>query len=457
MKVISKDTRFLATFAQNCFILKMSNIVAIVGRPNVGKSTLFNRLTQTRTAIMDNTSGVTRDRIYGQAEWTGKFFTLIDTGGYVVGSDDTFEDAIRKQVGVAIEEADVVLFVLDCTIGITDLDKEFALVLRRYKKKVIIIGNKADEPSQGYAASEFYALGLGDVFPVSAANGSGTGELLDEVVQHFPTDGLEDPYGHLPKIAIVGRPNAGKSSLLNVLVGKERTIVTDIAGTTRDAIDTIYNAFGKEFVLTDTAGIRRKRSVHEDLEFYSVMRAIRALENSDVCIVVLDASRGIEAQDVSIISLAHKYGKGIVIMVNKWDLVEKDTQTAKKFTDTILEKLAPIDYAPIIYASVLEKQRIFQVIEKAMLVYDNRHRKVATSALNQKMLPEIDRHKPPTVKGKYVKIKYITQIPSARPTFAFFCNLPQYIPESYGRYLENKLRTHFEFEGVPLQIIFRKK
>ncbi len=435
----------------------MSNIVAIVGRPNVGKSTLFNRLTQTRTAIMDNTSGVTRDRLYGRAEWTGKFFTLIDTGGYVVGSDDTFEEAIREQVTVAIEEADVVLFVLDCVVGITDLDKEFALVLRRHKKKVIMIGNKADEPIKAYGASEFYALGLGDVFPVSAANGSGTGELLDEVVSHFKTEGVEDPYAHLPKIAILGRPNVGKSSLLNVLVGKERSIVTDIAGTTRDVVDTLYHAFGKEFVLTDTAGIRRRSRVHDDLEFYSVMRAMRALENADVCIIVLDATRGIEAQDVAIVSLAHRHGKGIVIMVNKWDLMIKDTQTAKKFTDTILEKLAPIDYAPIIFTSVLEKQRIFQVIEKAMEVYENRQRRVPTSALNQKMLPEIDYHKPPTVKGKYVKIKYITQIPGGRPSFAFFCNLPQYIPESYERYLENKLRVHFQFEGVPLQVFFRKK
>jgi len=435
----------------------MSNIVAIVGRPNVGKSTLFNRLTKTRTAIMDNTSGVTRDRLYGQVEWGGKYFTIIDTGGYVVGSDDTFEEAIRQQVTVAIDEADVVLFVLDCVVGITDLDKEFALVLRRHKKKVIMIGNKADEPVQGYGASEFYGLGLGDVFPVSAANGSGTGELLDELISHFPSDGIEDPYAHLPKIAILGRPNAGKSSLLNVLVGKERSIVTDIAGTTRDSVDTLYNAFGKEFVLTDTAGIRRRSRVHEDLEFYSVMRAMRALENSDVCIIVLDATRGIEAQDVSIIALAHRHGKGIVIMVNKWDLVEKDTQTAKKFTETILEKLAPIDYAPIIFTSVLEKQRIFQVLEKAMEVYENRQRRVPTSALNQKMLPEIDYHKPPTIKGKYVKIKYITQIPGGRPSFAFFCNLPQYVPESYERYLENKLRVHFKFEGVPLQVFFRKK
>lgn len=435
----------------------MSNIVAIVGRPNVGKSTLFNRLTQTRTAIMDNTSGVTRDRNYGQAEWSNKFFTIIDTGGYVVGSGDTFEDAVRKQVGIAIDEADVVLFVLDAIVGLTDLDEEFALVLRRYKKKVIIVGNKADEPAQGFNASEFYSLGLGDVFPISAINGSGTGELLDEVVQHLSNDGIEDPYGHLPKIAILGRPNVGKSSLLNVLVGKERSIVTDIPGTTRDAVNTIYNAYGNEFVLTDTAGIRRKSRVNEDLEFYSVMRSVRALENSDVCIVVLDATRGIEAQDVSIISLAQKKGKGIVIMVNKWDLVAKDTSTAKKFTDTILEKLAPIDYAPIVFTSVLEKQRIFQVIEKAIEVYENRKRKIATSAVNQKMLPEIDRHKPPTTKGKYVKIKYITQITASCPTFVFFCNLPQYVPESYQRYLENRMREHFTLEGTPIQLFFRKK
>ncbi|TAE14226.1 MAG: ribosome biogenesis GTPase Der [Bacteroidetes bacterium] len=435
----------------------MSNIVAIVGRPNVGKSTLFNRLTQTRSAIMDNTSGVTRDRLYGQVEWVGHFFTIIDTGGYVVGSEDTFEDAIRSQVAIAIEEADVVLFVVDCALGITDMDKEFALVLRRYKKKVIITANKADEPSQGFNASEFYELGLGDVYPISAANGSGSGELLDEVVKHLPTEGVEDPYGHLPKIAILGRPNAGKSSLLNVLVGKERSIVTDIAGTTRDSVDTIYKGYGNEFVLTDTAGIRRKSRVNEDLEFYSVLRSVRALENSDVCIVVLDASRGIEAQDVSIISLAHSKGKGMVIMVNKWDLVEKDTNSAKKFTDLIYEKIAPIAYPPIIFTSVLEKQRIFQVIEKAIEVYECRKTKIPTSKLNQKMLPEVEYHKPPTVKGKYIKIKYITQIPGSCPTFAYFCNLPQYIPDSYKRYLENKMRTHFNFEGVPLQIFFRKK
>jgi GTP-binding protein len=423
----------------------------------VGKSTLFNRLTQTRDAIMDDESGVTRDRNYGQAEWIGKYFTIIDTGGYVVGSEDTFEEAIRKQVEMAIEESDAVLFVVDCISGLTDMDKDFANVLRRYKKPVLLVANKADEFQKSLQANEFYELQLGDIYPISSANGSGTGELLDELVKLFPSDGIEDPYAGLPKIAIIGRPNVGKSSFLNVLIGEERSIVTDVAGTTRDAINTHYKAFEKEFILTDTAGIRRKSRVKEDLEFYSVMRSIRALENCDVAIVLLDATRGIEAQDVSIIALAHRYGKGIVIMVNKWDLMEKETNTAKKFEEEIRERLAPIDYTPIIFASVHSKQRIFQVIEKAIAVYDNKLRKIPTSAINQAMLQEIARYPPPAIKSKHVKIKYITQLPSTKPSFIFFCNLPQYVQVSYQRFLENKLRKHFNFEGVPLNLFFRKK
>ncbi|WP_299457794.1 ribosome biogenesis GTPase Der [uncultured Microscilla sp.] len=436
----------------------MSNIVAIVGRPNVGKSTLFNRLIEQRKSIMDNQSGVTRDRVYGQAEWIGKFFTVIDTGGYVVGSEDVFEGAIREQVEIAIEESSVVLFVVDCITGLTDLDKDFANVLRRGSKPVIIVANKADNIEKEYMASEFYQLGLeGDIFPISAQSGSGSGDLLDEVVKHFDDIEEEDPYAGIPKIAIVGRPNAGKSSLVNVLTGKERSIVTDIAGTTRDSVNTHYKAFGKNFILTDTAGLRRKSRVKDNIEFYSTMRALRSLEASDICIVMVDATRGIEGQDVNIIGLADKNGKGIVIMVNKWDLIEKDTKTAEKFRKDIAEKIAPMTYIPIIFGSVLEKQRIFQVVEKAIEVYDNRNQKISTSELNKMMLPEIEHYPPPAIKGKYIRIKYVTQLPTYKPTFAFFCNLPQYIKESYQRYLENKLRKHFNFEGVPIQLFFRKK
>lgn len=435
----------------------MANIVAIVGRPNVGKSTLFNRLIESRKAIMDDVSGVTRDRHYGYAEWNGKFFTVIDTGGYVVGSDDIFEGAIREQVEIAIEESAVVLFMVDVAMGLTDLDKDFAAVLRRSKKPVFVIANKADTNLKAQMSSEFYALGLGEVYPVSSQNGSGTGDLLDEVVKHFPDEGVENPEEGIPRFAVLGRPNVGKSSFVNVLLGTERSIVTDIAGTTRDSIHTHYNAFGKEFILIDTAGLRKKSKVNDNIEFYSVLRTIQALEEADVCIVMLDATRGIESQDVNIISLAAKNKKGIIIMVNKWDLVEKDQATAKKFTDDILQRLAPMDYFPIIFTSVTEKQRIYKAIEKAVEVHENRTKKISTSALNDTMLKEIEHYPPPAIKGKFVKIKYITQLPTHTPVFAFFCNLPQYIQPAYERYLENKLRQHFDFEGVPISLVFRKK
>ncbi len=435
----------------------MANIVAIVGRPNVGKSTLFNRLIEKRQAIMDDISGVTRDRHYGYAEWTGKFFTVIDTGGYVTGSEDKFESEIRKQVSMAIEEASAVIFVVDCKDGLTGFDKDFANVIRASKKPVFIAANKADTPDKALYASEFYELGLGEVYPISAENGGGTGELLDEVVKVFPSEGVEDPNAGIPKISILGRPNVGKSSLLNALLGTERSIVTDEAGTTRDAIHSHYKMYGKNFILIDTAGIRKKSKVRDDIEFYSVLRSLRALEESDVCIVVIDAERKLESQDVNIISLADRQGKGIVIMVNKWDLVEKDSKTADAFKKEILEKLAPIDYIPIIFASALTKQRIFQVIEKAVQVFENKTKKIPTSELNEVMLPEIERYPPPAIKGKFIQIKYITQVNARFPSIAFFCNLPQYIQPSYERYLENKIRSHFDFEGVPVRLIFRKK
>ena len=437
----------------------MANIVAIVGRPNVGKSTFFNRLVGQRKAIMDDVSGVTRDRHYGYSEWIGKHFTVVDTGGYVHGSDDVFEESIRKQVELAINEATVILFMVDVEAGVTGLDEEFANVLRRSKKPIYIVANKADTFQRGHQAGEFYALGLGEeVFPISSQSGSGTGDLLDEVVKHFQTEDVEDPDAGIPKIAIMGRPNVGKSSFANLLLGEERNIVTDIAGTTRDSIHSRYKAFGKEFILIDTAGLRRKAKVHEDIEFYSVMRSIRALEESDVCIVMIDATRGIEAQDINIIGLADKNKKGIVILVNKWDLVEnKETNTTKEFEEKIYEKLGSMTYMPIIFTSVLTKQRIHKAIEKVIEVYENKTRKIPTSKLNDVMLEEIERYPPPGIKGKFVKIKYVTQIPTHNPTFAFFCNLPQYIRESYTRFLENKIRKHFDFEGVPINVIYKKK
>ncbi|MBK5277341.1 MAG: ribosome biogenesis GTPase Der [Bacteroidia bacterium] len=435
----------------------MANVVAIVGRPNVGKSTFFNRLVEKRQAIMDDMPGVTRDRHYGYAEWTGKFFTIIDTGGYVTGSDDKFESQIRKQVEHAVDEAIAVIFMVDCQTGLTGYDQEFANIIRRSKKPVFIAANKADTPNKSALANEFYELGMGDVFPISSENGSGTGELLDELVKIFPSEGVEDPDAGIPKITILGRPNVGKSSFLNVLVGTERSIVTDEAGTTRDAIHSRYKMYGNDFILIDTAGIRKRAKVTEDIEFYSVLRSLRALEDSDVCIYIVDAERGLESQDVSLISLAQKQGKGMVIMVNKWDLVEKDSKTADKFKKEIEDRLKPIDYLPVIFASVLTKQRIFQVIEKAVEVYANKTKKVPTSQLNDAILPEIAHNPPAATKGKLIQIKYITQVKSKSPSFAFFCNLPQYIQESYVRFLENKIRANFDFEGVPLRLFFRKK
>ena len=435
----------------------MANIVAIVGRPNVGKSTLFNRLVEGRQAIMDDMPGVTRDRHYGYAEWIGKYFTVIDTGGYVTGSEDKFESQIRKQVEVAIEESSVVLFMLDCKDGLTGYDKEFANIIRRSKKPVLVVANKADTTEKSMQAAEFYELALGEVYPISSENGSGTGELLDALVALFPEEGVEDPNAGIPKIAILGRPNVGKSSLLNALLGHERSIVTDEAGTTRDAIHSHYKMFGKNFILIDTAGIRKKSKLMSDVEFYSVLRSLKALEDCDVCIFVVDAQRGLESQDVNLISLAHRQAKGMVIMVNKWDLIEKDSKTSDKLMKEMQESLAPIDYIPFVFGSALEKQRIFQVVEKAVKVFENKTKKVPTSQLNDALLPEIVHYPPPALKGKHIQIKYITQLPSRSPTFAFFCNLPQYIQDAYKRFLENRIREKFDFEGVPLRLYFRKK
>ncbi|GHM99719.1 GTPase Der [Cytophagales bacterium WSM2-2] len=435
----------------------MANIVAIVGRPNVGKSTFFNRLVEQRQAIMDDMPGVTRDRHYGYAEWTGKYFTVIDTGGYVTGSDDKFESQIRKQVEMALEECVAVIFMVDCQQGLTGYDKEFANIIRKSKKPVLIAANKADTPQKTVEATEFYELGMGEVYPISAENGSGSGELLDELIKLLPSEGVKDPNEGIPKIAILGRPNVGKSSLLNVLLGTERTIVTDEAGTTRDAIHSHYKMYGKDFILIDTAGIRKKSKVVEDVEFYSVLRSLGALEECDVCIIVIDAERGLESQDVNIISLAQKQGKGIVIMVNKWDLIEKDSKTSEKIKKEMSESIAPISYVPFVFASALTKQRIFQVIEKAVTVCENKSKKVPTSALNDALLPEIAHYPPPAIKGKLIQIKYITQVPAKTPTFVFFCNLPQYIQESYQRFLENRLREKFDFEGTPVRLFFRKK
>jgi GTP-binding protein len=437
----------------------MANIVAIVGRPNVGKSTFFNRLVEERKAIEDNVSGVTRDRHYGHGQWGGKFFSVIDTGGYVIGSDDIYEAEIRKQVKLAIEEANVILFVVDCLDGLTDMDKDFANELRGSKKPIFIVANKADSPEKSLLAAEFYALGLGDheIFPIAAVSGSGTGDLLDEVIKEFPDEGEEDPDEGIPKIAILGRPNVGKSSFLNALLGKERSIVTNEAGTTRDAIHTRYKMYGQDFIITDTAGIRKKAKVKEDIEFYSVMRSLRTLEESDVLIIMIDATRGLEAQDINLISLGIKNNKGIMVMVNKWDLVEKDHKTLDKIKKDMVEKLGENKWIPIIFTSVETKQRIFQAIELAVKVYENKTRKVATSKLNEYILPEIEKYPPPALKGKYIKIKYITQLPTKNPVFAFFCNLPQYIKSPYSRFLENRIRENFDFEGVPIKITYKKK
>lgn len=434
----------------------MANIVAIVGRPNVGKSTLFNRLVEQRKAIMDNERGITRDRHYGYAEWTDKHFTVIDTGGYVQGSDDVIESAIRQQVQIAIDEAGVILFVVDCKDGLTGLDKDFAMVLRATDKPVLVVANKADNLASTLMMHDFYALGMGTPYPISAASGSGTGELLDEVVKHLQDGGAsaaETP----PRVAILGRPNVGKSSLLNVLLGEDRSIVTPMAGTTRDAIDTTYKLYGKHIVLTDTAGIRRKAKVKDNIEFYSVIRAIGALQEADVVIVMLDATQGLGAQDVNLIGLAHRYKKGLVILVNKWDLIQKDGHTAEVYKKELLKKLAPLDYIPVLFTSTVRKQRIYQALEKALEVYENRKQKLATAALNKVMLTAIERYSPPAIKGRYIKIKYVTQLPTATPIFAFFCNLPQYIKPPYMRYLENQLRGHYDLAGVPIKLVFRKK
>lgn len=437
----------------------MANIVAIVGRPNVGKSTLFNRLVEERKAIEDNLSGVTRDRHYGHAQWGGKFFSVIDTGGYVTGSEDIFEAEIRKQVKLAIEEADVILFVVDCADGLTDLDTEFANELRGTKKPLYVVANKADNGEKALMANEFYALGLTDfeIFPIAAVSGSGTGDLLDEVIRHFADEGEEDPDADVPKISILGRPNVGKSSFLNALLGKERSIVTDEAGTTRDAIHSRYTLFGKDFIITDTAGIRKKAKVKEDIEFYSVMRSLRTLEESDVVIVMVDATRGLEAQDINLIGLAIKNNKGVMIMVNKWDLIEKDHKTMNKIKDEMLERLGENKWIPIIFTSVTEKQRIFQAIELAVKVFENKTKRIPTSKLNDALLQEIEKYPPPAWKGKYIKIKYVTQLPTKNPVFAFFCNLPQYIKSPYTRYLENRIRENFDFEGVPVKIVYKNK
>ena len=440
----------------------MSNIIAIVGRPNVGKSTLFNRLIEQRKAIMDNMSGVTRDRHYGYGQWTGKFFTVIDTGGYVHGSEDIFEGAIREQVEMAIEESNVLLFVVDCQTGLTDLDKDFAKVLRKSKKPVILIANKADTHEKAYAAAEFYELGLGDPFPIAAESGSGTGDMLDVMISHFEEEGEENPEAGVPRVAILGRPNVGKSSFLNALLGKDRSIVTDLAGPTRDAIQNHYTLYGKDFIITDTAGIRRKARVDDNIEYYSVLRSIKALEECDIAIILIDATTidhntGLEAQDMNIISMADKAKKGIVLMINKWDLVAKDTNTAIKLENALKERLAPLNYMPVIFTSVLEKKRIFQVVEKMLEVFENRSQKVSTSKLNDVMLEVIQNYPPPAWKGKYIKIKYCTQVSTPYPTFIFFCNLPQYIKESYERYLENQMRKAFKLEGTPISLFFRKK
>ncbi|WP_430411792.1 ribosome biogenesis GTPase Der [Kordia sp.] len=434
----------------------MSNIVAIVGRPNVGKSTLFNRMIKRREAIVDAVSGVTRDRHYGKSDWNGKEFSLIDTGGYVVGSDDVFEAEIDKQVELAIDEADAILFVVDVESGITGMDEEVANLLRRVNKPVLLVVNKVDAANRLHDATEFYSLGLGEYFPIASINGSGTGDLLDALVKALPeVEEVEEE--NLPRFAVVGRPNAGKSSLINALIGQDRYIVTDIAGTTRDSIDTKYNRFGFEFNLVDTAGIRRKAKVKEDLEFYSVMRSIRAIEHSDVCLLVVDATRGFDAQVQNIFWLAEKNNKGIVILVNKWDLVEKETSTVKEFEKHIRQQIEPFTDVPIVFISVLTKQRIYKAIETAVQVYKNRSNRISTSKLNDVMLNIIERTPPPAYKGKYVKIKFCTQLPTGYPQFAFFANLPQYVREPYKRFVENKLREQFDFNGVPVTVYFRKK
>ena len=433
------------------------SLVAIVGRPNVGKSTLFNRLIGERKAIVDATAGTTRDRHYGKTDWNGREFSVIDTGGYTVNSDDIFEDEIRRQVMLAIDEADVILFLVEVATGITDLDAMMADILRRSSKKVILVCNKVDNNDQLYSSHEFYALGLGAPYCISSMSGSGTGEMMDAILEALPADATSDELDELPRITIVGRPNVGKSSMTNALLGQERNIVTSIAGTTRDSIHTRYNKYGMDFYLVDTAGMRKKGKTMEDLEFYSVMRSIRAIEESDVCILMLDAQQGLESQDLNIHNLIVRNRKGCVIVVNKWDLIEKESNTMKEWREFLEKRLAPFNDIPIIFTSVLNKQRILDVLQTAIRVHQSRKRRIATSELNEYFLPIIENWPPPATKGKYIKIKYVTQLPTPTPQFAFFVNLPQYIKEPYRRFLENKLREQWDFSGVPIQIYFRQK
>lgn len=436
----------------------MGKIVAIVGRPNVGKSTLFNRLTETRDAIIHETAGVTRDRHYGKSNWNGKEFSLIDTGGYIIGSEDEFEGEIRKQVNLAIEEADVIMFMVDVKDGLTSMDEDVADMLRRTDKKVILVANKADNTQRANDHMEFYSLGLGEIYSISSINGCGTGELLDELVRDFEIEDEEDFEVGLPRIAVVGRPNVGKSSMINSLIGTDRNIVTDVSGTTRDSVNTRYNMFGFDFMIVDTAGIRKKSKVNEDIEFYSVMRSIRSIEGADVCILMLDASEGLESQDLNLFSLIQRNNKGIVIVVNKWDLLEKETNTSKEFEERIREKISPFDDVPIIFTSVINKQRIFKVLETAKKVYENRSQKIPTSKLNEDVLPIVkDQNPPPAYKGKYIKVKYVMQLKTPFPQFVFYCNLPQYIRDPYKRYIENRMREMYDFNGVPITIYFRAK
>jgi GTP-binding protein len=436
----------------------MNSIIAIVGRPNVGKSTLFNRLVQRREAIVDSVSGVTRDRHYGKSDWNGKEFSVIDTGGYAIGSDDIFEEEIRKQVALAIDEADLIVFVVDVEDGITPMDAEVAKLLRKVKKPIFIAVNKVDNAMRDADAVEFYNLGLGDYHTISSINGSGTGELLDAIAEKIPApEEVDLEKKELPRFAVVGRPNAGKSSFINALIGEDRNIVTNIAGTTRDSIDTKYNRFGFDFNLVDTAGIRKKSRVKEDLEFYSVMRAVRSIEYSDVIILVIDATRGFEGQDQNIFWLAEKNRKGVVILINKWDLVEKETNTMRDYEAKVKEQIAPFTDVPIIFISALTKQRLFKAIETAVEVFENRKNRIPTSKFNDVMLEVVKNYPPPAIKGKFVKIKYCMQLPTQTPQFAFFCNLPQYVRDPYRRFVENKLREIYDFSGVPITIYFRQK
>jgi GTP-binding protein len=443
---------------QKIYHIEMNSIVAIVGRPNVGKSTLFNRLVQRREAIVDSVSGVTRDRHYGKSDWNGKEFSVIDTGGYAIGSDDIFEEEIRKQVALAIDEADLIVFVVDVEDGITPMDAEVAKVLRKVKKPIFIAVNKVDNAMRDADAVEFYNLGLGDYHTISSINGSGTGDLLDAIAAKIPEpEAVDLEKEELPRFAVVGRPNAGKSSFINALIGKDRNIVTNIAGTTRDSIDTKYNRFGFDFNLVDTAGIRKKSKVKEDLEFYSVMRAVRSIEYSDVIILIVDATRGFEGQDQNIFWLAEKNRKGIVILINKWDLVEKETNTMRDYEAKVKEQIAPFTDVPIVFISALTKQRLLKAIETAVQVFENRKNRISTSKFNDVMLEVVKNYPPPAIKGKFVKIKYCMQLPTQTPQFAFFCNLPQYVRDPYRRFVENKLREIYDFSGVPITIYFRQK